>query len=107
MINIKPCGHILLVKIEEVETKSAGGIILETERPDERRRHEDARQKGRLVKIGPNAWKDISDGTPWAKENDQIFFKRFAGCEIRDPEKKELYRLMSDEDCIAVVEEPK
>lgn len=105
MINVRPCGHILLVKIEEVETRSEGGIILDTERPDEKRRHEDARQKGKLVTVGPTAWKDISDGTPWAKEGDTIYFKRYAGVEIRDHKTKELYRLMSDEDCIAIVEE--
>lgn len=98
----KPCGHLVMIHISRLETRSTGGIILSTEGdPNERKRLEDGRQVGIVHSIGQNAWKDMGDGSPWASIGDKVYFKRYAGIEYRDKD-DELYRIVNDDDIHAV-----
>jgi chaperonin GroES len=98
--SVSPAGHRVLVKPDVIEEKSSGGIILAHENKG---RVQQAQVTGTIVEIGPNAWKDFSDGTPWAKKGDRVLFAKFGGYEIKV--KGELHRVMNDEDITAIVQE--
>jgi chaperonin GroES len=94
---IKPAGHRLLVKPEQFQEKTAGGIFVpETTREKETK----ASMRGVVVEIGPTAWKAFDDGQPWAMVGDTVIFAKYAGVEVRENGSE--YRLINDEDIIAV-----
>jgi len=59
---------------------------------------------GVVVAIGPTAWKAFDDGKPWCKVGDRVSYAKYGGFVIEDPESKEHFRLLNDEDVIAVVD---
>lgn len=93
-----PAGHRVLVKPDPVEEVSQGGIIIQHENKS---RVEQAQVTGTIVKVGPQAWKDFSDGTAWAQEGDRVLFAKFGGYEIKVH--GEMHRVMNDEDITAVI----
>lgn len=100
-MRIKPAGHRVLVKPDPLEEKTKNGIILAH---DNKERKEAAQATGTILAIGPTAWKDFSDGTPWAEVGDRIWFARHGGALIEDPDSGEKYRLLNDEEIAAVME---
>lgn len=96
----RPAGHRVLVKVDELETQSKGGIILPG---NDKGRKEDAQITGELVAVGPQAWKEFSDGEPWAKVGDRVLFAKYGGYVAEIDGQK--YRVMNDEDITMVVEE--
>ena len=97
-LHIKPRGYRILVKADEVETVSAGGIQLVLDQKLERA----AQMRGELVAIGEYAWDNYK--TPWGEVGDYILFSKHAGKIIEDPVTGEDYVIMNDEDLIAVLE---
>jgi len=97
---LEPAGHRVLVTPDPVEEVSKGGIILAIETKD---RNAQKQIFGTLVKIGINAWKDYSDGKPWAKVGDRVAFAQYGGFIIKDPITQEEFRLLQDEDICAIV----
>jgi chaperonin GroES len=95
-----PAGHRVLVKPDPVDEVSKGGIILNHQNKN---RVEEAQVTGTIIEVGPQAWKDFSDGTPWAKSGDRVMFAKFGGClvEIQGV----AHRIMNDEDITAVIQE--
>ena len=64
-MKIKPCGGSVLIKREEVELMSDGGIVQYTN--DGLEREEKGQNKGRLIAIGPlvhSEYQDFPDDTP-------------------------------------------
>ena len=100
MTTIEPAGHRVLVKVEEVEKKTAGGIIIADTIRD---KMTEANIFETIVKIGQNAWKAFDDGVPWAKEGDRVAFAKYGGFVIEDPNTKEQFRLLNDEDITAII----
>jgi co-chaperonin GroES (HSP10) len=107
-----PCGHRILIKhdiLEEVDetfkSAKAAGIHLPKEFK-EIRLEQNAVDKGTVVGIGPTAWKDFGD-TPWCNVGDYIAFAKHAGKYIEDPETKEEFVLLNDEDICAVIKNVK
>lgn len=101
---IKPCGHKVIVKPDEVDKTSDGGIILVVDEKMEK----SGIQRGTLVSHGPQAWKAFSNdftGEPWANTGDYVLFARFAGKFIQDPFTKEEFLIMNDEDVLAIMSE--
>ena len=103
---IKPCGYLLLVKADTVSEKTSGGLYVPVE-TKERKMNEQI--FGTVVKIGKMAWRAFDKGEPdwepWAKVGDKIAFAKYGGFSIEDPYTKETFRLLKDEDVLAVVEE--
>jgi chaperonin GroES len=99
---IKPAGHRVLVKVEEIEEKTKGGILLPKQVADQQTM---ANIFGTLVAAGPNAWKAFDTGEPWAKVGDRVAFAKYGGFIIEDPETLEQFRLLNDEDITAVIGE--
>lgn len=97
---IEPAGHRVLIKPEVVEEKTAGGIILSAVTKE---RDQQATMRGTVVKVGANAWKAFDDGSPWAKEGDKVVFRKYAGEVIKEGDEE--YRVVNDEDIIAVIRE--
>jgi co-chaperonin GroES (HSP10) len=55
---VKPLGHYVLIEIIPVQFKSAGGIIMSTEKESERERK--GRDLGRIKEFGPTAYKGFA-----------------------------------------------
>lgn len=96
---IKPAGHRVLVRPDKIDEKS-GSLFLPAE---VRARMGDAQIFGTVVAIGANAFKAFDDGHQWAKEGDKVAFAKYGGFIIEDPETKEVFRLLNDEDICAVI----
>lgn len=95
-----PAGHRVLVRVDEIEKKTAGGIVLPDAIAD---KHTEANIFGTIVAVGANAWKAFDDGEPWAKVGDRVAFAKYGGFVIEDPDTKERFRLLNDEDISCVV----
>ncbi len=97
---ILPTGGHVLVKPEKVEEVTKGGIILtQTTRDSEQA----AATIGKVVAIGPAAWKDIDDGTPWCKLGDKISYAKYAGVSMKGAD-NESYVLINDNDILSVLD---
>jgi len=101
---IVPSGHRVLVKPDEVDEKTAGGLYLAVE-TKERRQNEQV--LGVIVRIGKTAWLAFDKGEPWAEVGQRVFYARNGGWKITDPETKEQFVLLNDEDICATVEKEK
>jgi chaperonin GroES len=95
-IKLQPLGERLVIRREESETKTAGGIVL----PDSAK---EKPARGTVVAIGTG--KLLDDGTrskSQLKTGDRVLFTSYAGenVEIDDVE----YLLMREDDILAVIE---
>ena len=101
---IQALGYRVLVEKDEVETTTAGGIVLAIDEKLEKH----AQNMGTIVNMGPVAFKAFSnnyDGTPWAKPGDRVLFSRYAGVVVVDPDTAREYTLLNDEDIAALITE--
>lgn len=92
---IKPLADRVLIKVEESENKSKGGIIL----PDTA---QEKPQQGKIIATGKG--KILEDGSvkaPEVKEGDRVLFGKYSGTEIKH--KGEEYLLIREEDILAIV----
>ncbi len=106
---LKPLGHRVLIKQDKLEEtdptfKAAKDAGIALPSMMELQREQAAVAKGVVVAIGSTAWK-LADlgGTPWVEVGDYVYFAKYAGSLITDPEDKEKYILLNDEDLIAKV----
>lgn len=96
---LNPVEYKILIEPEEVETKSAGGIVL-VDKTTERDKMQQVR--GKLLAVGGNAFEDWRDPIP--QVGDSIWFAKFAGFVIKGKDGKD-YRLANDKDVAAIVTE--
>ncbi len=92
---LKPLADRVLLKVEESESKTKGGIIL----PDNAK---EKPQQGKIIAVGKG--KIMDDGTvaPMAvKEGDKVLFGKYSGNEVNH--KGEDYLLIREEDILAIV----
>ncbi|MCG6157915.1 co-chaperone GroES [Rubinisphaera margarita] len=92
-VKIVPLGDKVVLKRQEAETKTAGGIVL----PDSA---QSKPQRGEVVAIGDGHTK--SDGTKLpltVKEGDKVIFSSYAGDEIKLGD--ETYLLLRESDILA------
>jgi co-chaperonin GroES (HSP10) len=103
---IRPCSYLLLIKPDVVEEKTSGGLYVPVE-TKERKMNEQI--FGTIIRIGKMAWrafdKNEPDWEPWAKVGDRVAFAKYGGFKIEDPYTKEEFRLLKDEDVLAIVSE--
>lgn len=96
-MKVKPLGDRIVVRREEAEDKSAGGIVL----PDTAKNKP---QRGKVLAVGTG--KMLKDGTRrplQLKEGDKIIFTNWAGDEYKDREQNNIL-IMREEDVLAVLE---
>ena len=100
--NLCPTGHHVLIKPDEIEKVSEGGIVLETAfNSDRQQREKAATTTGTIVAIGETAWLDFADGKPWAQIGDRVYFTRHVSKSIKDGDEE--YFLMTDENVLCVI----
>lgn len=99
---IHPSGHRILVIPEQVMKSESNSIVL----PDAvEERHALAQTAGYIVEIGKTAWqKDDFGNTKWAEVGDRVLFSKYGGLVLRGNDGKQ-YRLLNDEDIVAIVDE--
>ena len=95
-MKVKPLGDRIVVKREEAEEKTAGGIVL----PDTAKNKP---QQGKVLAVGNGRM--LKDGTRrglQVKVGDTVLFTSWAGDEYKDKEGQLL--LMREEDILAVMD---
>lgn len=101
---IKPVGHRVLIEVEEAMLETDWGFQVVADK-----KLEDAAMiEGVVVAAGAQAWKAFGPdftGEPWAKVGDRVYFAPWSGRVIEDPEDGKKYKIMNDEDIIAIVSE--
>lgn len=91
---LKVLGNRVLIKPKDLEKKSEGGIIIEYGSME--KVHKMASQEGTVVDIGPEAWSDYA--TKWCNVGDKVIFAQYSGKFVTDPETKEDFIVINDED---------
>ena len=97
-MNIKPLGDRIVVRREEAEDKTSGGILL----PDTAKNKP---QRGTVLAVGPG--KLVKDGSRrplQVKAGDKVLFTSWAGDEFKERAGVGNILLMREEDVLAVFE---
>jgi chaperonin GroES len=92
---IKPLGARVLLKQEEKEEKTKGGIVLPSNAKEQP-------NLGRIIEVGPGEIKDGHEIKMTVKKGDRVIYSKYAGTEVKLDEEK--YLLVSQNDLLAVVE---
>lgn len=95
---ITPLLHRLLVKPDEVETKTKSGIVLAIDE----KRESAAAEKGTVITIGSTCFKDYGESPNILKVGDRVYFAKYAGKKVTDNDSTE-YICLNDEDVIGVL----
>jgi chaperonin GroES len=96
-MNVKPLGDRIVVRRNDAEDKTSGGILL----PDSAKNKP---QKGEVLAVGTG--KMLKDGSRRAlqvKPGDTVLFTAWAGDEFKHGAKNEAILIMREEDVLAVV----
>lgn len=100
--HVRPAGWRILIKVAEIEEKTAAGIII----PDIAKANERVLTSiGQVVALGPMAYRrpDLGLNDDWCFEGDWVMFGKYAGARhVIDGVE---YRLMNDDEILAVVPE--
>lgn len=96
---IKPVLHRVLVKPDDLEEKTASGLIIKHDK-----REEAAVEKGTVVLVGSTAYQEFGSTAEeqGIKEGVRVTFAKYAGKTIKDGETK--YLILNDEDIVGVLE---
>lgn len=101
-------GHRVLVKPDNLEEfdpvyKSAkqAGIVL-TDSSD--RQERTAVDTGVVIQVGPTAFDVYGGKENWCKVGDRISYARYGGKFVTDPDSKEQWLVLNDEDVVMVWE---
>lgn len=100
-MNVKPVRHIAMIKPEEVEDKSAGGMFLPDSAKD---RLQSAVDRGELVAIGEGFFDKLPGPVPQVGQ--MVLFDRYAGSliKVREGNITQKYRLCNDDKIVAIME---
>ena len=109
---LRPLGGRVLVrpdKLEEVDPfyKAAKAAGIQVVDGLDKKREEQAVVKGTVISIGDMAFHSpVGDGTPWVAIGNRVYYAKYAGKEVVDPETDEKLLLLNDEDlCVEVTGE--
>lgn len=97
---IVPLLHTVLIKPDEVETKTASGIVIPDLVTEKERK---AMEYGTVVTVGPRAFIDYGRDPTILKGGDRVSYARYSGKVIKDTDGIE-YVLVNDVDILAKVE---
>jgi chaperonin GroES len=99
-----PVEFKVLIRVDEIEDKSAGGIYL-TE--NTKSQDQFAHARGVLIDVGGMAFQGFDGEVP--KIGDRVMFNKYQGTTTTVPKKEGrgfvLYRLCNDKDIIAILRE--
>ena len=101
-MTIQPIEFNVLVKPQDIEQKTKGGIILvdQTVEADKY-----AQQRGEIIAVSPLAFSyaDWPEGTRLPTVGDIVFFGKYSGTLVKDDDGTE-YRLVKDKEIAAVIQ---
>ena len=96
-MNIRPLGDKVIVRRQQAEEVTAGGIVL----PDSAK---EKPQRGKVVSVGNGRLlEDGSRSKMQLKKGDQILFTSYAGTEVKIDGKE--YLIMDESDAMAVIKD--
>lgn len=98
-MKLEAIGHRVLIQL--IELKDEYKTFLEIADPTGR--HASAVSKGKVVDIGPQAYKDFGDGTPWCAKGDKVLITQYSGREIKDGDTR--YVIVNDNDILVKYED--
>lgn len=96
---ITPLLHTILLKPDEVETKTASGIVIPDTVTEKERK---AVEYGTVVTVGPRAFIDYGSDPTILKGGDRVSFARYSGKVIKDKDGTE-FVLVNDVDVLALI----
>ena len=96
---IVPLLHTVLIKPDEVETKTASGIVIPDLVTEKERK---AMEYGTVVTVGPRAFIDYGRDPTILKGGDRVSYARYSGKVIKDTDGVE-YVLVNDIDLLAIL----
>ena len=100
----EPSGFRMLLALPEMKEETDGGIFI----PENRLHDEKAASVvGMVLKQGPDCYNDEKrfPSGPWCKEGDWVCIRSFSGDRINIQGKE--FRLISDDNILAVVQDPR
>jgi chaperonin GroES len=97
-MKLKPLGDRLIVRAIEEEQTTASGLVL----PDTAK---EKPEKGKVLAVGDGRLDDDGKRIPLdVKKGDDIFYSKYGGSEIKDPETGEDLLVLRESDVLALVE---
>jgi len=93
-----PVEYKVLVKLDPVEEKTAGGIIITEDRKE---RNQMAATEGTIIAVGGNAFSDWSGLIP--HPGNRVLISKYAGQTPKAGDTESLYRFCNDKDIIAII----
>lgn len=94
-MNLKPLGDRVVVKQDEVEEKTAGGLLVTSG-------SQDKPQRGTVVAVGPGkTGKDGAPIKPEVSEGDKVIYTKYGGNEVKVD--GVTYLILRAEDILAVI----
>lgn len=101
MKKIIPLEYRVLVELDPVEERSAGGIVIHTQ--DSKSREQMAQSYATVLDTGGNAFEDWKDErTP--KAGDRVLITSYEGKRV-DKDTEDRRRICNDKDIVAIIEE--
>ena len=97
---ITPLLHTILIKPDDVETKTASGIVIPDMVTEKERK---AVEYGTVITVGPRAFIDYGSDPSILKGGDRVSFARYSGKVIKDVDGTE-FVLVNDIDILAKVD---
>jgi chaperonin GroES len=97
---IQPVGHRVLLKPDQIETKTASGIIVTTAAQEAREAL--AQSYGTVIAMGNTCYAD--QPKPWCKIGNRVAFAKYSGT-ISEGKDGVTYRTVNDLDIVSVVDE--
>ena len=97
---IIPQGYRILVLPDEIETKTASGIIVSV--GTQEMREQLAQVDGVVVAMGDTCFNN--EPSPWCKVGDRVIFGKYSGI-IRKGKDEKTYRIINDDNVVATIEE--
>lgn len=90
-------GHRVVVKPDPIEEYSEGGIAIVSDK----NRELAAQTFGTVEEIGPQAFAEFGDGSPWVEVGDRVIYAKYAGMTVREPDSEQEYVVLNDSDLVA------
>lgn len=98
---IFPLLHTVLISPDEVETKTASGIVIPEMVTDKERK---AVEYGTVVRVGPRAFIDYGRDPNILQKGTRVTYARYSGKEVTDTDGTK-YILVNDQDVLAIIQE--
>lgn len=95
-MEIKPVLHRILIKLDQVEEVTKGGIIIAADLIKKERK---AVEKGTVVAIGETCFKDYGGSQDTVKVGDRVIIAQYSGKEV---DKENNIVVVNDEDILVI-----